>query len=357
MEIKQIQNRFGKIKMLNSAAIFVLSFMLVFYLYQFFTIIPAFSHQITTIFYTGTIRFDNTTSALSADVWTDADNIMAIFGTAPVVVIIFTLLNLLVLTEFGLRLNESLRIFCYWNIINGIVRVLGNFIFGHIFFLWSSNLITDFLEISFPNAFGKILCVLAAVIVALLCIWATFGLIKYLFNPLLGYIRDKSLYNIALPSLIGVAYLALFFLIPHFNPNELGIFAMILGCVLFIYALVIRKYKHIPPKRNILAVKLNLPLIIFLLALFLVKIITDRGVLIYASLYRNYLTELFLVIGFGLLGLIALIAVAYHLYKRRKQKKKMLEEAKKIFEENNGETDEAFWGVEKHDMSKYKDTL
>lgn len=343
--------------MLNNAAIFIVSYLIVFYIYQLFTLIPAFALQIPSVFHTGYIDFDSVTSSASADVWQDKDNIFAVFGTSPLVIAIFVLFNILILTAAVHKLNYSLSVFCFWNIVNGILRFLGNFISGHIFYLWSSNLITDFLGLSYPSKIGTLLCVIVALIITFLCITSTVRLIKYVFNPFTGAVKEKVLYYILLPVLIGILFLYTYLSIPKFNENEFGIFILTAASVYLIYFMTNRKYKNIKERRESMYVKFNRPLIISVLVLPFIKIITDRGISINASVYRQYIIEMFLLISFSLIAFITLVSVIYYFHKRRKIHKQKILNAQNTFIENNADINNAEWGIKKHDMDKYKDVL
>ncbi|MDR0789727.1 MAG: hypothetical protein LBO06_02910 [Bacteroidales bacterium] len=357
MEIIELRKQYNRITMFNNAAIFIVSYLIIFYLYQFFTLIPAFALQISNVFYTGTIDFDSVTSSSSSEVWQDNENIFAVFGTAPLVMIFFIILNIFAMTGAVHKLNYSLKVFCYWNIINGIIRFCGDFIFGHIFHLWSSNLVTDFLEVSYPSKVGALMCIIVALIIAFFCIRSTVRLVKYLFNPFMGGVKEKTLYNILYPVLIGVGFLYIFLCIPHFNKNEFGIFLLLALSAFLTYMLMQRKYRNIPEKRESLYIKLNRPLIVCVLIVPFVKIITDRGILISASAYRQQIIEMFIVIIFAIIFLIILISVIYYFYKQRKLRKQMRRDAQQMFKENNLDIDSNFWGVKDHDMDKYKDLL
>ena len=357
MEIIETRKKHNRITMINSAAIFIASYLVVFYLYQIFTLIPAFALQVSNVFYTGRIDFDTVTSAASSEVWQDAENIFAVFGTSPLVIIFFVILNIFALTGKTIKLNQSLKIFCFWNIINCIIRFFGNFSLGHIFGLWSSNLVTDFLEVSYPNKAMALVCVMIALLLAFLCIRSTIRVVKHVFNPFLGGVKEKTLYNILYPALIGIGFLFFFFCLPHINENELGIFTLLICSVCLIFLLIKHKYGNIPEKRENLGIILNRPLIIGILIFSLIKIVTDKGIFIPASAYRQQIIERFIFITFSIVSLIIIFSIISHYYKKHRAQKQMREQARKMFKENNSNIDHDFWGVKTHDMDKYKDVL
>ncbi|MDR1847712.1 MAG: hypothetical protein LBR17_06300 [Bacteroidales bacterium] len=356
MEIIKTRKKHNQIMMFNNAAIFVVSYWFVFYFYQLLTLIPAFALRISAIFYTGKIDFDTLTSASSADIWHDADNIFAIFGTAPLGIVFLVLFNVLILSGIK-NMSRTLKILCFWNILNGILRFGGNFIFGHIFSLWSSNLVTDFLEISFPSRAAQLMCIFVMLFIIFIAIRYSCKAVIHLFNPLMGGVKEKILYMVMYPALIGLAYLTLFFSVSGFNQNEFGMAVLSAVFIFYFYWSTARKYRHVAEKRQINPIELNRKLIICVLALSLVKFIDIKGIAIYGTSYREQIIEGFLIIFFSSVFLLIVFGILYYLYKRRKRRKQLLLEAKEIFETNNADIDYEFWGIKTHDMDKYKGKL
>jgi len=84
---------------------------------------------------------------------------------------------------------------------------------------------------------------------------------------------------------------------------------------------------------------------------------TDKGLQINATTYRQYMIDTFILITFSVMFLIILISIIYYFYKKHKRNKQMIIEAKETFKKNNEKIDPEFWGIKKHDMDKYKDLL
>ena len=156
IELFNIIDKFKKAKLdkaglVNNTVLFVLAYLGVFYLFQIFTIIPAFSIGVKMMIYNSEIDFNAVNTAASdADLWTSADNVINIFGTPVMMTIVVVLSAFLFLIKWDSeRLN--MRRLLFWIILCGIVRINGNYIFGHMFNLWNCNLVTDFLKITYPS--------------------------------------------------------------------------------------------------------------------------------------------------------------------------------------------------------------
>lgn len=71
--------------MVNNAVLLVLAWLVAYWFFQFFILVPAFTTGVKMIIYNSYIDFNSVNSASSdEDIWASADNIYNIFGT-PVI--------------------------------------------------------------------------------------------------------------------------------------------------------------------------------------------------------------------------------------------------------------------------------
>lgn len=184
---------------------------MVFYVVQISTFLSAFTHGVPMVLYTHEIDFSHVNSAASGDVWTSADNVIAIFGMAVIAVIILSITAVLLLTRWQ---TDKLQIkrFLFWIFICSFVRLSSNFIVGHISHLWNINLVTDFMGITYPGNLGKTIFIIVLILLTAAGFYWSSSLIKYILNPYAGRLKDSVKTDILVPAIIGIVIVNLFFI-------------------------------------------------------------------------------------------------------------------------------------------------
>ena len=316
--------------MVNNAVLFILAWICAYWFFNFFTLLPAFSLGVKMLIYNSFIDFNSVNTAASdKDLWSSADNINTVFFTPVIFSVILALTAVLFLIKWNSdRLN--MRRFLFWLILCLIIRINGNFIFGQLFHLWSWNLVTDFMGLTYPSTFLKYTVVIIVFIITAVLFIAMTKEIKKLFNPYLNGRFNNLISNIFLPVLIGCIFLALFNL-PYLPANEIGCLLMMLFCVsffmcrpfLFIYRGTLQE-QHDDPYDE----KINLLPLGILTICCIADIILIQGVLLENSAYRFFFIEntiMFLIIAVAVITLIISIRV-YN--KRANARKKAWEKQK-----------------------------
>jgi cbb3-type cytochrome oxidase subunit 3 len=169
-------------------------------------------------------------------------------------------------------------------------------------------------------------------------------MVKHLFDPFEGRIKEKMLYHVVYPIGIGIGFLFLFFNIPHINKNELGIYVLLVIYASFVYLKTVSKYKKITYVRTLDYQILNRNLIIFVSLFPLIKIASDRGFIVTASTYRSYLVEWFVLIFFGIVLAGVIIFIIRRKLRKRRKRIEYFKQMQEEFEKNNREFEDMLKG-------------
>lgn len=361
--METLKNLFKQKKksIINNTVLFVMSYLVVFYVVQISTFLSAFTHGVPMVLYTHEIDFSHVNSAASDEVWTSADNVIAIFGMAIIAVFILGIMAVLLLTRWK---TDKLQIkrFLLWIFICSFVRLSSNFIVGHISHLWNINLVTDFMGITYPSNLGKTIFVIVLILLTAAGFYWSSSLIKYILNPYSGRLKESVITDILVPAVFGIVIVNLFFMPfkPAFTWLEVAAAVMILGGMIAIMLpVVLKRYRFVEESEESELIdderiKMRL-LLILLIAMIGIKVIFDNGLFCQVSPYRNYFLEKVILFC---LGIVFAGFLLYLYLSHRKKKKKISEQKEMLFEVIKGVDStitEEQWGQKKYDMSKYKD--
>lgn len=349
--------------LVNNTVLFVLAWVGVFWVAQFFTILPAFSLGVKMKIYNSFIDFNSVNTASGdKDMWGSSDHIYNIFLTP----FIFTSILAIIALIFLIKWNSDrlhIRRFLFWIIICVIIRVNGNFIFGHLFDLWSWNLVTDFMEITYPSMALRFIFIALSFLLTAYFFIAMSREIKKLFNPYIRERFDNLASNVFFPTLFGSIFLIIWNL-PVLPRNEiLCLFLLMIMIVFFMCYPFMKTYRGIEQnkieERNIERIN-SIPLII-LGVLFVVNVFFMKGRLLESSSYRHFFIENTIMI-FIIVILVLIFTIAVRTYIRRKKKEKFTLNRKIIETQNmiqitKNTTDESFTTNNKVDLSRYKDAF
>ena len=309
--------------MINSTVLFIIAWELVFWVFQFFTILPAFSLGVKMIIYNSFIDFNSVNTAASdEEIWASADNINNVFLTPVIFSIILALTSLLFLTKWNSdRLH--MRRFLFWIIICIVIRINCNFIFGHLFNLWNWNLVTDFMGLTYPNTLMKYACIAISLIITITCFILMSNEIKQLFNPFINDRFNNLNSNVFIPVLLGSVIL-IFWNMPALPKSEIGtIIVTLIMTVFFLCMPFSTKYRGMEQRRKDYDEKERVNLIpILILALMLIfNIILTRGAYLVTSAYRNFFVENIIMI-FVIVTIVLTLVLCIAIYRRRANAKK-----------------------------------
>ena len=321
---------------------------MVFYVVQISTFLSAFTHGVPMVLYTHEIDFSHVNSAASGDVWTSADNVIAIFGMAIIAVIILSITAVLLLTRWQ---TDKLQIkrFLFWIFICSFVRLSSNFIVGHISHLWNINLVTDFMGITYPGNLGKTIFIIVLILLTVAGFYWSSSLIKYILNPYAGRLKDSVKTDILVPAIIGIVIVNLFFI--PFKPAFTWIGIM--------FPVVLKRYRFVEESEESELIddeRINQPLLFIVLGVMIVvKVIFDGGLFCDVSPYRNYFLENVILLSLGLI-IIGFLIYLYISYKKKEKKRAKLEDSfLDDIESVDSTISDEQWGQKKYDLSKYKD--
>ncbi len=302
--IKNIYNKFVFAKidftsLVNSIVLFVLAWLSVFWIFQFFTILPAFSLGANMIIHNSFIDF-NTVNTASADkqIWGDADNIVNIFGTPAVMLSIVIIFALVLLIKWNSdRIN--IKRFLFWIIICGNIRLAGNYmagsLFGNTFNIWQWNLVTDFLGLT-TSAFMKYTFVIIALVMLYVFFRIMSNQIKLLFNPYSSNRINYLLSSVFLPMLFGCLFIIIYNLPQESFCEIICIILTITYTSFVLCGYFVFKYHNIPLQTQQKQEKerINKIPICILISFIVLKIFIDMvkgGIIISPSLYKRFLIE------------------------------------------------------------------
>lgn len=330
-DLRNIYDKFAFAKIdipavVNSTVLFLLAWFSAFWVFQFFTIVPAFSIGAKMLVYTSEIDFNSVNTASSdAQIWSDADNIMNIFGTPVIMLTILIIVAIIFLCKWNTdRLN--VRRFLFWLIVCSSVRICGNYIagslFGNSFSIWQWNLVTDFLYIT-TSVFLKY----AFVVIMLGILYFSFKFmsnqIKFLFNPYFANRINNLISSIFFPVLIGSVFII------FYNITRRSICEMTNVVLLFLFTSFVMCKRFVVKYRGIAEEieeqddeKINIIPIVLLFLLILLKVFVDiirGGIFIIPSLYKRFLLENIILISVAV-GLLVVLIVAVRVYRIRRKK-------------------------------------
>lgn len=318
---------------ISSTILFVVSYLFVLYVSLFSTAFIAFTNHLDVPLQIDKIDFDRAISSNHA-IWNSSENIFIIFSFAPLIIFILGLISLMLTRKFN---QKALGVFLFWIVFHCIMRFFGDFIFGHIFGLWSSNLVSDFMGLTHQSLYIKLLLVSFSLLGVLFTPLILTPLIHSFFNPIHNNIKQGLINNFIIPSVVGLGLIFLWFL-PSINVNELGIFILVIASIYLFCRYINKKFKSL----NIVQQQTkdqgyNIQLSLYAVILFAIisiptKITLTKGVILKSSAFRReQLDNLFyssLLIG---LGLTFLFFIGYLIYNRKKKKDKASKYLEDVF--------------------------
>lgn len=330
-DLRNIYDKFAFAKIdipavVNSTVLFLLAWFSAFWIFQFFTIVPAFSIGAKMLVYTSEIDFNSVNTASSdAQIWSDADNIMNIFGTPVIMLTILIIVAIIFLCKWNTdRLN--VRRYLFWLIVCSSVRICGNYIagslFGNSFSIWQWNLVTDFLYIT-TSAFLKYTFVVLMLGILYIPFRFMSNQIKLLFNPYFANRINNLISSIFFPMLIGSVFII------FYNITRVSVCEITCVVLMFLFTSFVMCKRFVVKYRGIAeeieeedAERINIIPIIILVLLVLLKVYVDimrKGIFISSSLYKRFLLENIILISVAL-GLIVVLIVAVRVYRIRRKK-------------------------------------
>lgn len=318
--------------MVNNAVLLVLAWLVAYWFFQFFILVPAFTTGVKMIIYNSYIDFNSVNSASSdEDIWASADNIYNIFGTPVIFSTILIICATLLLIKWNPdRLN--IRRFLFWLILCITIRVNGNYIFGHLYNVWSCNLVTDFLGITYPSRILRALAIIVVFFITIVIFRAMTNEIKKLFNPYMDGRVNNLFSNIFLPSVIA-SIIILILDLPSLPKNELSqILFFLFMLFIFMCRPFLRTYRGVAqPSDAVDDEHINIIPIIILGVVAIANYYFAPGRLLTPSAYRFYFVENIIFISI-VIGIIIILLIAIRVYNRRKKmyKKTWNEKMKEI---------------------------
>lgn len=319
---------------ISSTILFICAYLFVLYISLFSTAFISFTNHLSIPVEIDRINFDRTTSS-NDSIWESEENIFTIFSFSPLVIFILGLLAVIATKKTQ---NSTLGAFFFWIVFHSIIRLFGDFLFGHIFHLWGPNLVTDFMRITYPNFYLKAIIVTLSLISILSFPLLLANLIGPFFNPIIHRTKEGVKYNFIYPSIIGAAFLFLW-ISPSFYINEVSILIISIISILILSNFIVKRYKFISfstehQENDGFNIMLGLiPTIIIAIILAIVKIILTNGLVLRSSGYRReQLDAIFYLSLIGVLVLGLLFFIFYLIYSAKKKKKKFNRELTETLE-------------------------
>jgi hypothetical protein len=215
---------------INSTLMYVLAFLFVYFIYQFFTAFIAGQYYIRVALFYYEIKFltpDNSKFWYS-------DSALAVFSTGPIISAVFAFIFIMLFRKYSTE-DSLLKVFLLWCVLHFLNRIIGSFAIGTIFLLYGSNLIADWLYLGMEF---KILLVTIAILVLLIIGY-------FSINPIINSSNSFSLINkknrgqfiknqIFIPWFYG-SIILFFFNLPRFPLHELLINLSMLIMLLPVY--------------------------------------------------------------------------------------------------------------------------
>ncbi|MCX6233049.1 MAG: hypothetical protein NTZ33_16090 [Bacteroidetes bacterium] len=210
------KERIFKYIRINSTIMYVLAFLFVYFIYQFFTAFIAGQYYLRVVLFYHEVKFltpDNSKFWYS-------DSALAVFSTGPIISMVFAFIFMMLFRKYS-NTDSVIKVFLLWGVLHFVNRIIGSFAIGTIFLLYGSNLIADWLYLGMEF---KILLVAMAII--LLIVIGNFSV-----YPILNSSNSFSLINkrnraefiknqIFIPWFFGSLILFVLFL-PRFPLHEL----------------------------------------------------------------------------------------------------------------------------------------
>ncbi|MDO5759818.1 MAG: hypothetical protein Q4Q06_02195 [Bacteroidota bacterium] len=331
-EIKNIYQKFSLAKidipaMINNAVLFVLAWFSVFWVFQFFTMIPAFSLGAKMILRTSDIDF-NTMNTASSDrqIWSDTDNIVNIFGTPVIMLSILIVVALIFLIKWKSdRLN--IRRYLFWLVICGSVRLAGNYVagalFGHSFNIWQWYLVTDFLGWT-TSPFMKYLFVALILLILYVTFRVMSGQIKLLFNPFLSNRINNLLSSVFLPMLLGCVFILIYHIPLEPFCDIVCLVLMMVYTAFVLCGYFVARYRGIeeeiePADEKEHINKVPICVLLFFVVIKIIDLIKG-GIVISASLYKRFLFENIILFIVAVI-LLAVLIISVSVYRKRMKRR------------------------------------
>lgn len=309
---------------ISNTILFVLAYLFVLYVSLSATAFISFTNHLTIPLEIDKIDFDRAVSG-NDSVWKSADNVFVIFSFSPLVIFVLGLLALMLTHNIQ---KETLRVFLFWIVFHCIMRFFGDFMFGHIFGLWGSNLVSDFMGITYPNFYLKLIFITISLVATLALPLMLLPLISSFFNPLSHRADEGVKINFIIPSVLGVLLLFLWFF-PSFNISEICISILSVISIIIFSNFIIKRFKFIGLSgeycfNDRFNIKLGIiPLIISMIILIILKIILTNGVMLRSSgLRRDQLDTIFYSTLLGVLFTSFVLFFGYFIYSNKKKKAK-----------------------------------
>lgn len=349
---------------INSTFIFIWAWLIAFYIFDIFTIIPAFTLGARMIIYSSDLDFNSVnTASEDLQLWTDADNIIHIFATPAITLTLCILIAIMVLVKWKPR-GKSNRRFLFWFILCGIVRLFGNYLsgsfFSGLFNVWNWNLVTDFMLIT-NNVWPEMFIDVLVIVVMYVAFHLMADQVHLLFNPYSRRRLDRVVSELFLPVIIGLQLLLVCY-IGNWRITEIFCGAILEILVIFVLCRrFVSQYRFVAgdqDRKRIEKIKV-FPIVMFVLFLVGKYFLDKRGILLEYSQYKRYFLENFFVITAIVIAL--LIAIITFRMVRKKRKKDVFsyykEEIETKWRLEGSSTDELLkaYGVQRHsDLDKYR---
>lgn len=319
---------------ISSTILFVLAYLLVLYISIASTAFISFTNNLTLPIEIDHINFDKAISG-NDSVWNSPENIFVIFSFSPLVVFIIGLIALIFVHKFR---NKALGVFLFWIVFHCILRFFGDFIFGHIFGRWSSNLVSDFMGLTYPNFYLKLFFITISLASNIFLSIILIPLINIFFNPIQNKVDEGVKINLVIPSIIGTIIIILWFL-PTFSINETCILGLAIIDIYILSRFIINRYKFFSlsgefTTNNRYNIQLRIiPVVFSGIILIPIKIFLTIGITLRTSGFRrDQLDGIFYsTLIFGLF-LAFLLFFGYLVYIHRKEKKEKEKKIEAIFE-------------------------
>lgn len=303
----------------NNTVLLLLAWIASFWIFQAITMLGAFSLGVEVVYYNSYIDFNVANVASSQkDLWSNAENINAIFFTPFISLIIVLLLAVFFLVKWDTdRLN--MRRFEFWLILCATLRLSGNYIFGHLFGLWNWNLVTDFMYLT-NTPFGRYTSIVVMVFFTVFVFNVMSRQIRKLFNPYKDNLFGNLMSNVFFPAFFACLFLIIWNM-PYLPLNELC-------CIIYFLLLVsfclcrkfVLMYSFLDYKdQGEYDEQINKQPIYILIAAFFVDIVGIRGWHLSSSPYRLLFVEN-IVMTIGFILVLIFIVIVYIIRKKREKK-------------------------------------
>lgn len=315
---------------ISSTILFVLAYLLVLYISLFSTAFISFINHLTLPIEIDRVNFDRAISS-NDKIWESAENIFVIFSFSPLVIFMIGLIALMFTHKFQKR---ALGVFLFWIVFHSILRFFGDFIFGQIFHLWSSNLISDFMGMT-SSFYSKLLFIAISLCATIFFSIILMPLINVFFNPLHNKSDEGVKISLIIPSIIGTIIILLWF-IPTFSINETCILGLAIIDIQILSRFIINRYKFVNlsgefTTNNKYNIQLGIiSVIISIVILIPIKIFLTTGIALRSSGFRrDQLDDIFYSALIFVLFLAFILFLGYliHIHKKERKEKENVSHA------------------------------